>query len=74
MPSMTIIVSEETGKVSVAYKGELYRSLDVVELRKKLELAQDKKKVEKNIIAKTKKERKKKGKKDEEEASKELGS
>ena len=70
--SMTIIVSEETGKVSVAYKGELYRSLDVVELRKKLELAQDKKKVEKNIIAKTKKERKKKGKKDEGEASKEL--
>ncbi len=72
--SMTIIVSEETGKVSVAYKGELYRSLDVVELRKKLELAQDKRRVEKNIISKTKKDRNKKGKKDEGEASKELGS
>lgn len=72
--SMTIIVSEETGKVSVAYKGELYRSLDVVELRKKLELAQDKRRVEKNIISKTKKDRKKKGKKDEGEAPKELGS
>ena len=26
--SMTVIVSEETGKISVAYKGELERSLD----------------------------------------------
>lgn len=38
-----IIVSEETGKVSVAQNGELYRSLDVTALRKKLEFSQNKK-------------------------------
>lgn len=40
--SMTVVVSEETGKVSVAYGGELYRGLDANELREKLELIQDK--------------------------------
>jgi len=40
--SMTVIVSEETGKVSVAYGGEIYRALEVSELRKKLEIVQDK--------------------------------
>ncbi|MDD6733900.1 MAG: diadenylate cyclase CdaA [Lachnospiraceae bacterium] len=40
--SLTIIVSEETGKVSVAYAGELYRSLDVSGLREKLVMIQSK--------------------------------
>ena len=34
--SMTIVVSEETGEISVAYGGTLYRNLDAIELRKKL--------------------------------------
>ena len=34
--SMTIVVSEETGEISVAYGGILYRNLDAIELRKKL--------------------------------------
>ena len=41
--ALIIIVSEETGKVSVAHNGELFRSLDVIDLRKKLESIQDKK-------------------------------
>ena len=41
--ALVIIVSEETGKVSIAQNGELFRSLDVTDLRKKLEVAQDKK-------------------------------
>ncbi len=45
--SMTIIVSEETGKVSVAYRGELYRNLNEEGLRAQLEVVQDKPKVEK---------------------------
>ena len=45
--SMTIIVSEETGKVSVAYKGELYRNLNADTLREKLEIIQNKPQVEK---------------------------
>lgn len=40
--SMTIIVSEETGNVSVAYEGELFRNLDAEELREKLLLIQNK--------------------------------
>lgn len=34
--SLTIIVSEETGKVSVAYRGTIYRGLDADGLREKL--------------------------------------
>ena len=34
--SMTIVVSEETGEISIAYGGTLYRNLDAIELRKKL--------------------------------------
>ena len=34
--SMTIVVSEETGKVSLAVEGELYRNIDEVFLKKKL--------------------------------------
>ena len=45
--SMTIIVSEETGKVSVAYKGDLYYNLTPDTLREKLELIQEKPQEEK---------------------------
>lgn len=44
--SLTIIVSEETGKVSVAYGGALYRGLDADGLREKLQLVQNKQKSE----------------------------
>ena len=40
--SMTIIVSEETGYVSVAYEGQLYRNLDATALKEKLRLVQNK--------------------------------
>lgn len=40
--SLTIIVSEETGHVSVAYEGQLYRNLDSEELKGKLLLIQNK--------------------------------
>lgn len=40
--SLTIIVSEENGKVSVAYGGELFNGLNQEGLREKLELIQDK--------------------------------
>ena len=40
--SMTIIVSEETGGIAVAYMGTLYRDLDEDSLRKHLQVLQDK--------------------------------
>ena len=40
--SMTIIVSEETGKISVAYQGKLERNLDGESLRMKLHSIQNK--------------------------------
>lgn len=40
--SMTVIVSEETGKISVAYGGKLDRNLDAERLREKLKLIQNK--------------------------------
>lgn len=40
--SFTVVVSEETGRVSVALGGELYRNLDADELRRKLEQIQNK--------------------------------
>jgi diadenylate cyclase len=40
--SMTIIVSEETGRVSVAYEGKLTRNVDADKLRKMLESIQNK--------------------------------
>ncbi|WWR15524.1 diadenylate cyclase CdaA [Lachnospiraceae bacterium JLR.KK008] len=40
--SLTIIVSEETGHVSVAYEGQLHRNLDSEELKGKLLLIQNK--------------------------------
>ena len=40
--SMTVIVSEETGKISVAYNGRLERVLDADRLKSRLEEIQDK--------------------------------
>lgn len=40
--SLTVIVSEENGKVSVAYGGELFSGLNQEGLREKLEMVQDK--------------------------------
>lgn len=40
--SLTIIVSEETGHVSVAYEGQLYRNLDANGLRERLQMIQNK--------------------------------
>ena len=40
--SLTVIVSEETGRVSVALNGELYRNVDADFLKKKLQLIQNK--------------------------------
>ena len=39
--SMTIIVSEETGDVSVAIKGQIYRNVDADFLRGKLQYLQN---------------------------------
>ena len=38
--AVTVIVSEETGKISVAYKGELERNLDSDKLKEMLRIAQ----------------------------------
>ena len=38
--SLTIVVSEETGRVSVAYRGEIFRNLDAEGLRAKLQQVQ----------------------------------
>ena len=59
--ALVIIVSEETGKVSVAQNGELFRCLDVIDLRRKLERIQDKKEGKPKRLGKNKGE----GKKDE---------
>lgn len=48
--SLTIIVSEETGRVSVAKEGELLRDVDSVRLRQELEKAQNKKVVANNRL------------------------
>ena len=57
--SLTVIVSEENGKVSVAYGGELFTGLSQEGLREKLEIAQDKprddeKQARKNIFSRRK--------------------
>ena len=39
---MTVIVSEETGKISVAYHGELSRGLDAERLKEMLRSIQEK--------------------------------
>ncbi len=38
--AVTVIVSEETGKISIAYKGELERNLDGDRLKERLKIAQ----------------------------------
>lgn len=48
--SFTVIVSEETGRVSVAVGGELYRNLDADELKEKLESIQNKIYEERKLI------------------------
>ena len=48
--SLTIIVSEETGRVSVALGGELFRNIDADFLRNKLEVIQSKTLEEKKFI------------------------
>ena len=58
--SMTVIVSEETGRVSVAYGGELHRALDVAGLRKLLVQAQDKPELKKSKNKKEKTNRREK--------------
>ena len=40
--ALTIIVSEETGQVSVTYEGKLYRNLDSNALKEKLRIVQNK--------------------------------
>lgn len=40
--ALTIIVSEETGHVSVTYEGKLYRNLDANELKEKISMIQNK--------------------------------
>lgn len=40
--SLTVIVSEETGRISVAYEGKLDRNVDAQELKRRLELVQNK--------------------------------
>ncbi len=40
--SITVIVSEETGRISLAYEGELYRNVDADFVREKLITAQNK--------------------------------
>lgn len=47
--SMTVIVSEETGKISVAYDGTLERSLDGEKLHERIQMIQDKPAEEKKI-------------------------
>ncbi|MCQ2522762.1 MAG: diadenylate cyclase CdaA [Lachnospiraceae bacterium] len=48
--SLTIIVSEETGRISIAYEGKLNRNVDTDTLRRMLELVQNKPGSEKKRI------------------------
>ena len=48
--SLTVVVSEETGKVSAAKGGELFRNVDAAELKSKLESLQNKVYEEKKIL------------------------
>ena len=40
--SLTIIVSEETGRISLAYEGRLHRNVDQATFRQMLEMLQNK--------------------------------
>lgn len=57
--SLTIIVSEETGHVSVAYRGQLIRGVNSAKLREMLVMAQNKKVVDNNKLRHLLKGRKK---------------
>ena len=59
--SLTIVVSEQTGKVSVAYMGQLYRGLTPEEVKEKIGMIQNK------TTEEDKKHKKRKGKKGNEE-------
>ena len=48
--SLTIIVSEETGKISTAYNGSLKRNIDAEELKRQLVKIQNKTMEEKKIL------------------------
>ncbi len=48
--ALTIIVSEETGRISIAYEGELIRNVDNDTFRKQLELIQNKPETDKKRI------------------------
>jgi len=48
--SLTIVVSEETGKVSVALGGELYRNVTADELKQRLDMIQNKVLEERNLM------------------------
>lgn len=58
--SLTIIVSEETGKISVAYEGELERAVDSDRLRERLRYIQNKRRIEAPVKHFTRKARAKK--------------
>ncbi len=61
--SLTIIVSEETGKISVAYGGQLERAVDSERLKERLKVIQDKPTEEKRHIGIVNKRRKNEAKK-----------
>ncbi len=48
--SLTIIVSEETGRISIAYEGELLRNVDNDTFRRKMEMIQNKQEGDKKRI------------------------
>lgn len=48
--SLTVIVSEETGKISTAYNGNLSRNVDADELKRQLVKVQNKTMEEKKIL------------------------
>ncbi|MDR2889044.1 MAG: diadenylate cyclase CdaA [Lachnospiraceae bacterium] len=59
--SMTIIVSEETGKISIAYEGEMERNVDVERLKISLGIVQDKPTEEKKVKRRKSKPKTEKG-------------
>jgi diadenylate cyclase len=67
--SLTLIVSEESGKISVAYNGEMDRNVDVEGMRKYLTMIQDKPSEEKKSRRKNKNRNSKNNKTIEEQVS-----
>ena len=58
--SLTVIVSEETGKISVAYNGELQRSLDADQLRERLQVILNNRSADEQEAKKQKRKRREK--------------